>query len=58
MKRPSHLQVVPDSTNRDRSADDKQNQFEEETKRLLQIIKNKDQEIQQLKALDENQNSR
>ena len=54
MKRPSHLQVVPDSTN-----SDKQTQMlEEETKRLQQIIKNKDQEIQQLKALDENQNSR
>ena len=57
MKRPSHLQVVPDSTN----SEDKQTQIlnlEEETKRLQQIIKNKDQEIQQLKALDENQNSR
>ena len=54
MKRPSHLQVVPDSTNSDKQTQ----KLEEETKRLQQIIKNKDQEIQQLKALDENQNSR
>ena len=55
MKRPSHLQVVPDSTNSDKQTLEI---LGEETKRLQQIIKNKDHEIQQLKALDENQNSR
>ena len=45
MKRPSHLQVVPASS-----------ETAEETQRLLQLLKSKDQEIQQLKALDENQN--
>ena len=47
MKRPSHLQVVPAS---------KTSETAEETQRLLQLLKSKDQEIQQLKALDENQN--
>lgn len=49
MKRPSHLQVVPAASN-----PSGQNA---ETKRLLDLLKSKDQEILQLKdSLDENQN--
>lgn len=56
MKRPSHLQVVPDSSNPS-SKTASSGQTAAETKRLLDLLKSKDQEILQLKSnLDENQN--